>query len=394
LKAFVKFHFLPLILAFASSIVLLFALNSIFFSKGSSKATTIKNIKGKQKLTRGVQVNYATGVDAEINFLANIRNKNHLSLMGSSEFADLPYSSYYFLPDSIGIPTVGFGHAYHQSFSIMAEMLAAQKDLKNAKVCIFVSPTWFIVDGTNIEAFLEFVPINFLKSIAKNKDIPDKYKLKIGEFITKNYEHISCTNGILNYYKNLYKTKDIPTLFQSAKNLSTSFESINYEIDLLNSKQSLKFQDRTTLDKKVQTDFLQSIKTNSIFVNDEYYKKFIFDPKVKNPKYDYSKDFFFSNQELEDFTLLIEVLKRYDCDASFIIQPMNPHYYTSMENFNPAINEVRRLIKKNNFPCLDLFSIKKEDFEPGTLNDVMHLGDFGWTKVSNFLVKTYANPNR
>ncbi len=358
------------------------------------KTTKSKIISGKQSLTRGVQVNYAAGVEAEINFLANIRNKNHITLMGSSEFADLPYSSYYFLPDSLGIPTVGFGHAYHQSFSIMSEMLAAQKDLKNAKVCIFVSPTWFIVDGTNIEAFLEFVPLNFLKSIAKNKEIPDKFKLKIAAFINKNYEHISCTNGILNYYKNLHKTKNISAFYNTASGLSSSFEDMQYKINLLESKSDFVYKNREQADKKVQENFLKSIKTNSIFVNDEYYKKFIFDPKIKEPKYDYSKDFFFSDQELEDFTLLIEVLKKYECDASFVIQPMNPHYYTSLENFEPALNEVRRLIHKNKFPCLDLFSTKKEDFEPGTLNDVMHLGDFGWTKVSDFLVKTYKRSEK
>ena len=36
-----------------------------------------------------------------------------------------------------------------------------------------------------------------------------------------------------------------------------------------------------------------------------------------------------------------------------------------------------------------MFVTKKQDYEPGTLNDIMHIGDYGWMRVNEFLVKTY-----
>jgi poly-D-alanine transfer protein DltD len=31
----------------------------------------------------------------------------------------------------------------------------------------------------------------------------------------------------------------------------------------------------------------------------------------------------------------------------------------------------------------------KEDYEPGVLKDVMHLGSYGWMKINMFLEKQY-----
>jgi single-strand DNA-binding protein len=38
-----------------------------------------------------------------------LTNKNKLTLFGSSELQSLPYSAFYFLPDSAGIPVTAFG---------------------------------------------------------------------------------------------------------------------------------------------------------------------------------------------------------------------------------------------------------------------------------------------
>ena len=91
-----------------------------------------------------------------------------------------PYASYNFLPDSLGIPALGIGHAYHQELSILSALLAAGKKVDGSKVCIVLSPGWFYPGGKTIpQAFIEFVRPNFLNSIINDKSIDEKYRLCI-----------------------------------------------------------------------------------------------------------------------------------------------------------------------------------------------------------------------
>ena len=85
------------------------------------------------------------------------------------------------------------------------------------------------------------------------------------------------------------------------------------------------------------------------------------------------------------------MLKKNNCKASFIFQPLNNHHYVGIEKFQPLKQEILTILKKNQFPILDMFALTKKEFEPGVLNDIMHTGDYGWTKINQFMYNTYFN---
>ena len=282
-----------------------------------------------------------------------------------------------------------FGHAHHQCFSIYSQLVANQQELKNSNICIILSPSWFITEGTNIEAFIEFVPENYLKRIIHSPLVSIEEKLKIGEYIYNHFDLINEPTLSLTYLANLYKYRNYP-LFEKWLNLYKSkISDVKYDIKLLSKTTPIQTS-KSLIKKELKTEYINNIKSNSIYVNDEYFLEYL---STKEHPYEpalIEDELFKNRKEFEDFTLLIDLLKKNNCKASFIFQPLNNYHYFGIEKFKPLKKEILNLLKKNNFPILDMFSLSKKEFEPGVLNDIMHTGDYGWTKINQFMYNTYC----
>lgn len=382
---FIKYHIFPILLSF-----LLIYIIGIFIL--DSKPDKNDYIKGDQGETPRIQVNYSNGTQGELNFVGSLLNKNDVCLLGSSEFGN-PEIKYYpsdFLKDSLNMQVFAYGHAHHQCFSIYCQLLANQQELKNANVCIILSPSWFLTEGTNIEAFIEFVPENYLKRIIHNPSVSKEDKLKVGEFIYNHFDLINEPTLSLTYLSNLYKFRNYP-FFEKWLNLYKSkISDVKYDIRLL--PKAIPIQTSKSLIKtELKKEYLNKIKSNSIYVNDAYYLEYL---STKDHPYEPAiiEDELFKNRtEFEDFTFLVNLLKKNNCKASFIFQPLNNYHYVGLEKFKPLKKEIVTLLKKNNFPVYDMFSLSKKEFEPGVLNDIMHTGDYGWTKINQFMYNTYFN---
>lgn len=379
------FHLLPL---FIVSIFIWFSLVlfDVFFP------IKTQSISGHRSIFRASQANFDSGNQAEIELAGSLQDSNSLTLMGSSEFQGFTYSSYFFIPDSLQIPTVGFGHAFHQNFAIYCELLAMQKHLKKSKICIFLSPGWFETEGTNIEAFLEFVRPHFLSSIIQNNQIPLSDKLEIGRYISSKINEIEKPNVNLLYLKDLYGHQQIP-FFNKLLQRKYPIENVEYSVKSTSSKKinsTPKKINWNATKTRLQQTFLSSIKSNSIYVSDEYYttylidKKGVYTPGTVNPVN------IESNREFKDFLLLVDLLKRNECEASFVMQPLHVYHYQHLEKFNVILDSINSVLEKNKFPFFNLFVTNKKDYEPGTLNDIMHLGDYGWMRINQFLTTTYT----
>lgn len=378
-----KFHVLPILI----SLIFIYFID---VSTKKSKAYFYDEIKGKQENTTRIQANYSAGIQSEINFVSSLQNKNSICLLGSSEFGNdqLKYYPYLFLNDSLNMNVFAFGHAFHQCFSIYTQLLAHEDQLENANVCIILSPSWFITEGTNIEAFIEFVPDHYLKKIIHNPAISYKEKLIIGEYIHDHFDEINEPTLSLSYLSDLYKFKDYPFLTRWVENDKSSIKDVHYSIKLLPKNKPLK-SDKSLVKKHLKDDYLKRIKSNKIFVNDAYYLEYL---STKDHPYENAMieaDLFHKKREFNDFKLLVELLKRKKCHASFVFQPLNNFHYKGIENFKPLKKDILTILKRNNFPILDLFFLSKEAFEPGVLNDIMHTGDYGWTKINQFIYTTY-----
>lgn len=384
---FIQYHLIPIFFGILFTFIALY-----FFDKNQTfQKTKFTEITGKQKVLRGTIANCVEGIQTELELAGSLKNPESITIFGSSELGIQPYSPYFFLPDSLDIPTVAFGHAHHQSFAMFCELLAMQKELNKTKICILISPSWFETKGTYIDAFLEYIRPNFLKSIIQNKKIPLSYKLEIGKYLSRNSSLIEDPSQSIHYLMNLYQYQKIPFLNTIIKKQNAGNIGVHYEVKTAKNTLSKHPEVNWNKTKKIlQNTFISSIKSNSLFISDEFYTSNL---SYEGHPYKRGKTDVFNrstNQELKDFQLLIELLKKYDCNASFVIQPLNVYHYDDLENFNEIIPSVVEIIKQNNFPYLNMFVTKKQDYEPGTLTDVMHLGDYGWMKINEFLVKTYT----
>ncbi|MNJ84368.1 hypothetical protein D3C87_18190 [compost metagenome] len=384
LLGLISYHLIPI----AISLILLFFADYLVsggFEAESHKETVVS---GVSESVRGSFSN-CTKKQAEIELMGSLQSKDKLTVLGSSELQDLPYTCYYFLPDSLGIKTTGFGHAYHQNLSIACELLAAGDRLNNANVCVILSPGWFQTEGTNIEAFLEFVRPNFLRSIIHDSSIPEQNKLHIANYVWDYFKDINNPSRELLYFRNMWTCKRKGVTSKSFTSYTLSqIEKVKYAVTVKQpqlTKPAKVFQWEKTKDR-LQKEFLKTCTNNNIYVDSFYFKEYLLVDGV----YEKSRMQPLSpGREFEDFKLVVEILKRHNCHATFVLQPYNPHHQDDLSQFNPVRNLIKKELTKAGFPLLDLYVTDTKSYTPGILKDIMHPGDRGWMEINWFLAKHY-----
>lgn len=352
-----------------------------------------ETVHGNQTKLRGWYDNLNGSTDAELQYIASIKNKNQLTLFGSSEFSDSSTVPFNFFPDSLGQQSIGLGHAYHQELSILIELLAAHKYNIESKICIFLSPGWFSSEGTNIQSFIEFARPNFLKNIINNDSISLKYKKHIGQFIDKYSGDIENMDQVMENFVFISKTDSMNYFKQFLRNYFGTIKTTN-NVDYLIYQNKIKTHtwdgDFNITGHNLQNQFINSITTNKMYVYDDYYKKNIID-KNGNEKFSILEPIDFQkNNEYGDFKLLVEYIKERKINASFVIIPFNPYYYKNTEVYKPLIDSITQKLIQNDIPYYNMYVYDKSSYEPGILKDIMHLGNYGWMKINQYLYNLYV----
>ncbi|OPZ99414.1 MAG: hypothetical protein BWY70_00972 [Bacteroidetes bacterium ADurb.Bin408] len=144
-----------------------------------------------------------------------------------------------------------------------------------------------------------------------------------------------------------------------------------------------------TMLQKGRDSVLARATNNSMGINNEYYNAHI---KGKNGRIK-AVDFE-HNTELKDFRMLMKLIRAYEVDAYFVMQPLNPHYYTNLKDLNPVIDEVRKEIKggrgERAYDCADFFVTDTARYDKALLTDVMHFSEYGWHLVNRAVMNHYA----
>lgn len=386
LLGFFKQHFFP----FSLAVVVLIGFDFIGSKLVKNADSTTKVIvTGEAVYTRNTLSN-CIDPQAEIELISALQGTEKLVIMGSSELQGLPYSSHYFLPDSAGILTTAFGHAYHQNLSIACELLAAGEALNGANVSILLSPGWF-ESGTNTEAFLEFVRPNFLRRIIHDATIPEQEKLRIARFVYKHFKEINDPSIELQYFKEMYHRSlfgGFPKLIASSSSLIKQVEykySKNYDWNTVKLNDEF---DAEKTKKHLEDLFLTTSTNNNIFVDSSYYSTYLVSEGKYNPGVIQTYN---NREELDDFLMVVDILKRHNCKATFVLQPLNPLHYKGLENFNWIKKEIEDKLKAANFTLLDLFVTDPKDYKVPLLKDIMHPNDRGWMEINEFLIENYKH---
>lgn len=387
LSGLFKYHLVPIIF----SLFLIYCLNAVgsrFIVNGSAPETEI--ITGTASSERGMFDNCSER-QAQIELIGSLQNKKKLTVFGSSEFQSLPYSCFFFLPDSIGIKTTGFGHAYHQNLSIACELLAAGDQLNGANVCVILSPGWFQTEGTNIEAFLEFVRPEFIRSIIHNPSIPESNKLHLAKYVHDHFGDINDPSKELIYLNSMSiyaNNKWVPNTFNEYS--LQKIKKVKYRVASLDGHgrngKGPRFDSWEITKKRLQQEFLRSCTNNSIYVDSSYYSTYL----LQDGEYKKSKtDPIALGDEFNDFKLVVEILKRHKCNATFILQPLNPYHFEGLKEFDEVRARIKSELNQANFPFLDLFVTTPKKYTPGILKDIMHPSDRGWMDMNAFLTDHY-----
>lgn len=337
----------------------------------------------------------------ENQFLNN--NKATIFILGSSELSEntkaVPYN---FISDHFKTALKGVGHAGNQCFSIYSQLLANENRLKNAPIVIVLSPGWFhsiAANGTTSSLFLEFNSSKFLTRILQNEV----------DTIFRQYE----TTRLADFFEELVNPDlTLKLLFFQGQASKSSLHNVVYSpiIALDKVLTQLRFnllethveKTKTIIVNKPKSGELVAINWDSLFIvskqeqvnnssnnswciDNNYYSEYV---KGRTTHVSPVNDK--SNQELGDFRMLVKLLKAKKVNASFIVLPLNPYYYTNAKELDPLIHTLTTELTQQQFPYLNLWNSDSTTFEKGILKDVMHLSDYGWYKADKFIIKTYA----
>jgi poly-D-alanine transfer protein DltD len=343
--------------------------------------------------------NFADFPGTEDQFLQDNQSPT-IFLLGSSELTgETEASPYRFIPEHCSTKLKAIGHAGNQCFSIYSQLLANEDRLNGARLVIIVSPMWFFskeAAGTSSKIFLEYNSERFLNRINEN-DSASEFRMYENERISHMFSDFSspgfaikqmhfghqASKSSLHYL--LYK----PIICTDELLLKTKFQITgdqrNYSplkrMPLISDSLLINWDSLFTSSKN---EILKTMTNNSWGIGDDYYTEHI-KGKSSKIKVGPTKE----NYELQDFKMLVKLLRNKKANASFIIIPMNPYYYTNLEEATPILTTLENEIKHSGFPCYNFWVTEPAKYEHGILKDIMHLSKYGWYKADKFIIETY-----
>lgn len=327
--------------------------------------------------------------------LQNDLESGKIVLFGSSELVFYPNQK--FLPQNyfnndLKLPLRVQGNEGQQSFAIMSQLAACDNELvrDNAKVVVLLSPSWFTGsydNGLKMPKFLEYMYPGMMNKLYFQSESDDKYKLLISDYIKKNIAQIKEPNFIYkdsfydlksDYLDNKFKQIIIEN-FDSKDNNPKNIDYKNPNLDY----ESLKLEAKSiTIPPK----------NNNYGINDEYYDRYIV-KQIKKDNFPFgvivSPDIN-QNQEYNDFLVLLEYLETYKIKALFVMQDLNPYVFMkNRETANELMLNIKAKVLEHGYEYLDTWTYKKEDFQIGSMTDIVHVGELGWLKIDEKIINHF-----
>ena len=239
----------------------------------------------------------------------------------------------------------------------------------------------------------------FLKKIVVNQNIPSIYKTFIGEYVNLHENDFYGLLPPMESLKNSYVLSqpfNISKLWTGIKDFCQKKLSpahyppqVDYVIESSFMERKHWHGNFDTMASQIKQKFLTSITTNNLFVNDEYYNTYLaydnkeFELRIED-KVDPS-----TNLEYAQFKMLLSYLKHKKINAGFVILPLNPYCYTNLDINMSFYETLANEIKEQDFACYNLYTADTVAYDEGILEDMMHLSDYGWMKVNQFIYETY-----
>lgn len=317
-------------------------------------------------------------------------------LFGSSELVVYPNQKFLpqnFFNNDLKIPLRVQGNEGHQSFVILSQLAAFdnKKVRQNAKVVVMLSPSWFTGssdNGLTMAKFLEYMNLGMMNKLYFEGQTQDKYKFLISDYIQNNISYIKDPTFI--YETTFKEIKDEYINNKIKKFIIEKFdEKYVKSQDISYIKQDLNFDDLKNEAKNIET----SSSNNNFGIQNEYYSKYI-EPQIAKNNFPFEiviPPSLEKNEEYQDFLDLLDFLDSYKIKPLFIMQDLHPDIFIkNRENANLLMETIKSKVLEHNFEYMDMWTYKKEDYEIGTLTDIVHFGEFGWVKANQKIVDYFV----
>lgn len=317
-------------------------------------------------------------------------------LFGSSELVVYPNQKFLpqnFFNNDLKIPLRVQGNEGHQSFVILSQLAAFdnKKVRQNAKVVVMLSPSWFTGssdNGLTMAKFLEYMNLGMMNKLYFEGQTQDKYKFLISDYIQNNISYIKDPTFI--YETTFKEIKDEYINNKIKKFIIEKFdEKYVKSQDISYIKQDLNFDNLKNEAKNIET----SSSNNKFGIQNEYYSKYI-EPQIAKNNFPFEiviPPSLEKNEEYQDFLDLLDFLDSYKIKPLFIMQDLHPDIFIkNRENANLLMETIKSKVLEHNFEYMDMWTYKKEDYEIGTLTDIVHFGEFGWVKANQKIVDYFV----
>ena len=317
-------------------------------------------------------------------------------LFGSSELVFYPNQKFLpqnFFNNDLKIPLRVQGNEGHQSFVILSQLAAFdnKKVRENAKVVVLLSPSWFTGssdNGLTMAKFLEYMNLGMMNKLYFEGQTQDKYKFLISDYIQNNISYIKDPTFI---YQTPYKEMKDEYINNKIKKFMIEKFDEKYvkSQDIKYFKQDLNFDDLKNEAKNIEI----SSSNNNLGINNEYYSKYV-EPQIAKNSFPFEiviPPSLEKNEEYQDFLDLLDFLDSYKIKPLFIMQDLHPYVFSkNRENANLLMETIKSKVLEHNFEYMDMWTYKKEDYEIGTLTDIVHFGELGWVKANQKIVDYFV----
>ncbi len=342
--------------------------------------------------------NFNSIPEAENLLLTQPADSSVIYLLGSSELTSgNAYTPYNFISDRFPVKVMGIGHEGNQCFSIYCQLLANSNRLKNAPVVIIVSPGWFEAKparGTTSAVFLQYVSDEYVRKIQKSKVDP-KFVAYANKGIAGFYHELNAPSSAYR----IAHLRDVSSRSYYHSVWAAPLQEWNVFTDFFKQKIAKVMERPPVFSNEpvmctVNWDSLRRVTrevtiskatNNEMGIENEYFSTYI--QQKKGNIYPIPR---WANREMDDFSMLVDLLHHTGANASFIISPLNPYYFKNLNDLNPVIEELETKMKSSGFTYLNLFTSEPKNYDKALLSDVMHMSEYGWLQVDEFIVHRYS----
>jgi D-alanine transfer protein len=317
-------------------------------------------------------------------------------VFGSSELlsTNLKFIPQNYFNNDLKIPLRVQGNEGHQGFAILSQLATYDNDnvKENSRIVILLSPSWYTGNsdnGTKVSKFLEFMYPGMMNKLYFQSNVDDSYKFLINNYVKKNLNLIKDPSYIYKYSFNEIEEEENFVDKVSKKFIMGCFDDkamkpqpIDYENVVLNYDEL-----------KTEAKEIAALSTNNSYgIANAYFTKYI-EPSIKSGDFPYTiivPSELDKNQEYQDLLVLLELLKDYRIKPLFVMQDLHPYVFVKNRDImNNLVKTIKNKVEEYGYGYYDMWSYNKEDYEIGTLTDIVHPGEIGWVKINQKIIEYF-----